>query len=637
MSVPDRIRDSVRSILTVPAAPVFEPPAVPTDDDGASALKYERALAEYNQKREAQKKRHQETSATIRRVYYAIISTALFCFSTIHGKEGLGYITTDSVVSLPIIEIPVKYTVFLLAGPAVIIGLTIYVHIFLEEHQKVRVEQEERLATIFNMDGVAAQFVSNAIFYWLPPLMLFYFAWESKPLRLAGPLLLTASAAATLVLFVLQLRRTRLRPVMTAIVSVGFLTTAATCGLFYTLTGGKFILDRATLIVDRDLTVMRLSGATLEGVTMTRVDLQGVDLSHANLAGATIEDSKLNGSNLTGAELAGATFQNVDLEGAVLVNAVLSNAQMLEGTNVNLAVLAGARLDGADLSGVEDLRANQLVGSCRDGATQFPAYLEARIAELGLQSCHRRENDIEVGGPSLTGSIEEQDGEGEFTFGITSQGIYQIDVESVATQVNSDFDPSIVVRGPNLASELTDDDGGEIWNSRIIHPFSPGLYTLVVTEYDGLPGSFSVKVAPWDQRSLSGFQGAQIPGSTDRIPTIVVAKGDPRASLNLPRGRDSNPSWIALENPGRQSILIRASSADPAITSDLELALFDASAPYAPIARPEIGPDRVIRCTLGAERYLVLVGPWGESASIDVSVEIADESAKDVENTCFAN
>lgn len=637
MSVSDRIRGAVRSILTVPAAPVFEPPAVPTDNGGASALKYERELAEYNQKREAQRNRHQETSATIRRVYYAIISTALFCFSAIHGKEGLSFISTDSVVSLPIIDIPVRYTVFLLAGPAVIIGLTTYVHIFLEEHQKVRVEQEEKLATIFNMDGVAAQFVSSAIFYWLPPLMLFYFAWESKPLRLAGPLLLTTSAAAALILFVLQLRRTRQRPVMTAIVSVGFLATAVICGLFYAMSSGNFTLDRATPIIDQDLTVMRLSGATLEGVTMTRVDLRGVDLSRANLAGATIEDSKLNGSNLTGADLAGATFRNVELEGAVLSNAILSNAQLLSGTNVNLAVLAGARLDGADLSGVEDLRANQLDGSCRDDATQFPAGLEDRIPEPGLKSCNRRENEIEVGGPALTRSIETQGGQSEFTFGITSQGIYQIDVESGGAQVDFDFDPSIAVRGPNLASELTDDDGGEIWNSRIIHPFSPGLYTLVVTEYDGRPGSFSVKVAPWDQRSLSGFQGAEIPGPTDRIPTIAVAKGDPTGSLNLPRGRDSDPSWIAIENPGRQSILIRASSADPAITNDLELALFDASDPYAPIARPEVGPDRVIRCTLGAERYLVLLGPWGEPASIDVSVEIADESAKDVENTCFAN
>ena len=646
-----RIRKFNKAIWSVPAQPPIQPPELPEAEDERSKKEYERALEEYNQKKDARRKRHEDTSSTIRRIYYAILSTALFCFSVIHGRKDVSFISTSSNVKLPIVNIDVSYTVFLLVGPSVILGLTAYVHIFLEEHRKIDVETEDRLATIFNMESLSARSVSHAIFYWLPPLTLFYFAWEAQPLRMGGPILLAVTVATALILFFLQIRRTRRHSGMTAFAVIGFLAVASGCSYFYMQAGRNFSLDGATLI-DQDLTIMTLAGASLEATTMTKVDLDRVDLRNANLSSAMIADSSFFGADLSGANLASATLKEVDLREADLTGAILSNARLTEGTRLELASLVNARLDGADLSGTVNLREGQLDGACGDQRTRLPASVTVQNPDFKLRRCHRLDNDIVVGADPVTGEISEEGGERTYTFGISNWNLYQIDVVGVSGAREDEFDPEIRVLGPNLEFDFYDDDSGGGLNSRIITHLEPGQYSLVVNGYEGDWGSFTVGVDRWDGRSVAGFAGIEVPAAAELRYRLAIDSAEPIQMVRAEPGNDTTQVWVGLDNPEGRGVIIKAvavadepeegnapgatpSPEEPVEQAELLLMLFDGSAAYSPIAFGDGSANPTIQCSFGLERYLILAGSYIDRRDVEVTVSLQDGSVKDPVNDCF--
>ena len=646
-----RIRKFNKAIWSVPAQPPIQPPELPEAEDERSKKEYERALEAYNQRKDARRKRHEDTSSTIRRIYYAILSTALFCFSVIHGRKDVSFISTSSNVKLPIVNIDVSYTVFLLVGPSVILGLTAYVHIFLEEHRKIDVETEDRLATIFNMESLSARSVSHAIFYWLPPLTLFYFAWEAQPLRMGGPILLAVTVATALILFFLQIRRTRRHSGMTAFAVIGFLAVASGCSYFYMQAGRNFSLEGET-VIDQDLTIMTLAGASLEATMMTKVDLDEVDLRDANLSSATIEDSSLFGADLSGANLAGATLRDVDLRGADLTGAIMSNARLLEGTRLEFTALYETRLDGADLSGTLNLREGQLEDACGDQRTRLPASVTVQNPEFELEPCNRRDNEIVVDAAAVSGKIDQQDGERTYTFGISTWDLYQVDIVGEMADEERKFDPEARVQGPNLEFDLYDDDSGGQLNSRIIAHLEPGQYSLVVNGYEGKTGPFTARIGRWDMRSVAGFDGIVVPTASEIRYGLSVDSANPTQRVRAVPGEETGQVWVNLDNPEGRSVVIKVAAAsdqaeedlapgatptpeEPVDPSELLLMLFDGSAAYTPIAFGDGSANPTIRCTFGLTRYLILTGSYFDRHEIDVTVALQEGPGKDPANDCF--
>lgn len=650
----------LRSIWAASEQPPPVLPQPPSADDPQSKIEYERRLEDHSQKKETRQKRHEETSLTIRRIYYAILTVAIFCFSALHGRKDVAFISTTSNVKLPLVDIPVSFSAFLIVGPSVIIGLTAYVHIFLGEHFKIAVDREDRIPTVFNMDGMAARVVSQAIFYWLPPITLFYFAWKARSLLLDGPLLLATAAAAALTLFLLQLWRLRRNPAAAAFVSIGFLVALITFSLIYRQSDQIISLKDET-IIGQNLTIMNLVGASLEGATITKGDLNAIDLSNAiftdaeiahsefngsNLSdahfdGAMIVASRFNGSNLSRANFAGATLSDVELSHAILIGARLSNATLIDGTRLDSAKLSGAFLDGSDLSGALELKASQLDGACGDSLTRLPVYFIAQNPEFRLRRCVPQENEIKVGEHSLTARIDPPDEQREFTFRIQDEGVYQIDVTGQTSEAGDIFDPTMTLRGPNLESDLLDDDGGsDLLDSRIISRLMPGLYTLIVEEYDKSTGSFVVAVDAWDRRSTQGLGGTRIPESEDIPLNIAVDKNNPDNTTLVPPNAEDGLTWIALESIEDRTIVISARFDDAEAdieAGELVLLLFDADAGYTPIASGNGNGDQTIRCGLGLKRYLILLGSFIEQRNVDLTVSLQGASPKDSTNDCSPN
>jgi uncharacterized protein YjbI with pentapeptide repeats len=141
-----------------------------------------------------------------------------------------------------------------------------------------------------------------------------------------------------------------------------------------------------------------LSGVTLPGADLRRVDFQRAFLFGATLHGASFERASLQGANfyeaqLQTADLSGARLQAANLFRASLVLADLSAAD-LQGANLGGANLQQARLDGATLRGAI------LSGANLQDASLF----EARLERADLRGARLRGADL-TGARFDTGTI----------------------------------------------------------------------------------------------------------------------------------------------------------------------------------------------------------------------------------------
>ncbi len=99
--------------------------------------------------------------------------------------------------------------------------------------------------------------------------------------------------------------------------------------------------------IERDILIVDLADAHLDGADLTNADLSNANFTNASLRGADLTEATLRGAhfrdaNLSSAYLGFADFTNADLSGAYL------NGAILDGT-----MLAGARLVDADLTGAD--------------------------------------------------------------------------------------------------------------------------------------------------------------------------------------------------------------------------------------------------------------------------------------------
>ncbi len=76
------------------------------------------------------KREHDEVSTTIRRVMITLIGYSFFCLLTLAAPDER-LIKKDATIKIPFAGTDVDYGSFLFIGPAVLIGLTLYLHIFL--------------------------------------------------------------------------------------------------------------------------------------------------------------------------------------------------------------------------------------------------------------------------------------------------------------------------------------------------------------------------------------------------------------------------------------------------------------------------------------------------------------------------
>lgn len=150
-------------------------------------------------------RRHDEASKTIRRVMLTLVAYGFFCLFTLSQPD---LVVITGTFELPFAKVPVAFEAFLVVGPLVLIGFTIYLHIFIGYWNRLPLEEEYKaLPFVFNMEGRVPRLLSGFLFYWLSPVVLWYFTYKAGKHPFAEPLLLLTVLTAA-ALFTLQIKRT---------------------------------------------------------------------------------------------------------------------------------------------------------------------------------------------------------------------------------------------------------------------------------------------------------------------------------------------------------------------------------------------------------------------------------------------
>lgn len=293
---------------------------------------------------------HEETSRTIRRIFYGIMATCLFCLITLTSESDIQLLIPNSKITLPILNYKMGFDAFLLVGPVVLVGLGIYLHIFVAEHRRFALPVENVQPILPNFAGWTSKLTMLFIFYWTIPITLAVFAWKAWPASLGGILTyLTFGVAA--VSIVLQLRRSpqRWRGWAIPLLIVFY------AGFIHSF---KYITDHRQLslfkadLSSKDLRSVPLVGANLVEATLKNANLSGADLSRADLSNADLTGAILSGANLRYTKLVAANLSNTKLSKAKLENCDLSNAN-LAGFVGPINIISNCKITGVALKDLE--------------------------------------------------------------------------------------------------------------------------------------------------------------------------------------------------------------------------------------------------------------------------------------------
>jgi len=342
--------------------------------------------------------KHEETSKTIRRSIMLVVSYCFFCFLTL-GAPDIKIFEANALVKIPFANAEVRYAAFFVFGPLALIGITIYLHIFVEQwtllnHLKNEPplnDQYSNLKTlpfIFNMERLSPNILSGFLIYLLIPITLFIFAWKSSDL-----VIFIMAAFITFFLLILKLRRYPAHRRRSFIYIFQWLFLL----LFIVFSAYVLLVPS---IIDRSL--------NLAEVNFSGRILRGQKFDKANLKNANLDKADLTRASLLGTDLSGATLKKADLEDANLKKAILVNANLQEANLVN-AKLQDANLEDANLQkavlGVAE--AGRLAGMPAKlmNANLWEANLkEANLVGVNLKGAdlnYAKLNDANLGGANF--------------------------------------------------------------------------------------------------------------------------------------------------------------------------------------------------------------------------------------------
>jgi uncharacterized protein YjbI with pentapeptide repeats len=301
-------------------------------------------------KPEDQQKQHDDLSKTINRTYLSLIGTAFFCLVTLGGSDE-SLVGTGAKIDVPFAGVSINVVGFLTVGPIILISMTAFLHIFVEEWLKYSsISREKRAACLFNIDGPAASLLTYFIFYALCPLVLFWFVYKAQPHR-ERYLVFWPAMAFTLLLLFLAIRRCPAEKRRLNIINWLFFILCIIASIQ--------VLRVGLLIRPLNLFEANLQGKNLEYSDLTGADLRRANLQDAKLTGAKLIRADLNQANLLradmrGAELSYANFEGANFEQAILDGLRFTSANKIRGrfrkASVKYAEFYAQEMDGSDFS-----------------------------------------------------------------------------------------------------------------------------------------------------------------------------------------------------------------------------------------------------------------------------------------------
>ncbi|KYK49466.1 hypothetical protein A1D31_24425 [Bradyrhizobium liaoningense] len=380
-----------------------------------------------------------ETAAQVMRVGLTFLGTSAFCLLSLLSPDS-ALLGGSEKINVPLAG-PVSFFGFMLLGPAVLIGLRVYLQIYVEHWERLerlaRSMSIARAPMLVPFHNLLIRYCSGLIFYLLLPLTMLLFAWKAAVFQAWGSGLLGVAAAVVAIHLMLPLKKFSwpLKAFLSTCVAIVVAVNVAGYGLAHR----PFALFRANLsgqwLVGEEFGGADLRFANLTGTNLGSADLRGADLGRANLSsaklnGTNLSSAKLVNANLGGADLSDADLTHADLEGANLTGARLASADLthahLEGANLTGAQLASANLSNAlieadlssaDLSSAKLIDANMRSANLAGANLGFANLTDAELrdasltgANLGYADLSRADlnnanlSSANLGGTDLTGA-----------------------------------------------------------------------------------------------------------------------------------------------------------------------------------------------------------------------------------------
>jgi uncharacterized protein YjbI with pentapeptide repeats len=357
-----------------------------------------------------------EISKTIWRLTTALAAGCLFCCVMLASPDAT-LVSADAKITIPIASLVISYSDFLLLAPVFLIGMTLYLHVFIEQLIRLRLSRGQlasspaSAALLFNLGRPSAKILSAFLFYGLLPCTLAFFVWKAIPRPVAPWILMLLLLATCSMMLALTIRRATaaddgslVRPSSglwvlfgASVLAFVLVAVALFVALFSARNPASALLRIRRLelfgaqLDKKDLNNFYAPYADLRKANLQEADLEGADLSHADLRKADLNSANLTGVDLTGARLEGAKLKTARLDAASLkdlaidasteidekwrIVSCIASGDLTPGClgrpdlswlDLSYANLKGANLAGAELTGV-DLRFADLNGADLSG------------------------------------------------------------------------------------------------------------------------------------------------------------------------------------------------------------------------------------------------------------------------------
>jgi uncharacterized protein YjbI with pentapeptide repeats len=306
---------------------------------------------------ESLKERHTELSNNINRILFTLLSFGFFCALTLTQPDEM-VIKNGGKIRIPFVSMEVDFLTFLIIGPLALLGITVYLILFMEEMRKYDgVPPTGKQAYIFNLGSKPAKVCSSIMFFGFTPLILlmFYIKTRVNPAyaAYAGTLLVLTTLTMAVYFFYQQFKKKETASAI-AIIAVCGLLLLPISPLFNLNSKIPICVSGANL-TNLNLMGFRLAGAQAEKTIFNESVFYRMELTRLYAPHAEFKNANFIGANLNQADLGSANFEKAklswsSLKGSMLVNAVMKEAEMIE-TDLTEAVLESANLENANLSG----------------------------------------------------------------------------------------------------------------------------------------------------------------------------------------------------------------------------------------------------------------------------------------------
>lgn len=354
-----------------------------------------------------------EISRHGRGVFLGVVGGCVYAWLALATTTDLALVVNASSTPLPIIQTEVPIAGFFLAAPVVLLGIYIYLHMYLQRLWRGLANLPAYFPDAFSLDEKAYPWLLTSLvrvymlrltenrppLWWLQVAISVVCAWVLVPLTVFlfwlrylpkhdwigsfGLSLLVIVAfwtgcsmyrisRATLLGERARWRPSERLPEIAVAVVMAVLTLAVSA---VAITAQRPI-EGIGFRLYADLRGAELNEIVLSGTNLRAADLRGAKLERASLKSALLDGADFRGAGLRAtdfseASLEAADFRRADLWYADFRKSGLQGADF-RGANLQFARFAGADLRSSDLRETKQLVQRELEGACGDAGTRLP-------------------------------------------------------------------------------------------------------------------------------------------------------------------------------------------------------------------------------------------------------------------------